>query len=207
MDQYRRYLWYILPGSIALFPLYFLIRYPFNFSSFLGGFLLLAFIVGAIIHQIYRLFYHKVIFYNRPHIGLFIEKINKKYEGKKQFKLSKEKDKKIVDPLYSVLINGNEKYKSFCGYVSNISFYITFLGTSIVALLFSLFVLLYITLVRFLPLISLIIIVITTFLLQSLFFINLKLKNDSDVAFVSRYYKEFLPENEEEIGAMINDLR
>ena len=70
MSEYLDYLWYIIPGTILLFPLRFIGDFDILFSStgnslFLS-FLLLAFISGYVMHQVYRILHYSLMRCHRP---------------------------------------------------------------------------------------------------------------------------------------------
>ncbi|MEJ2267631.1 MAG: hypothetical protein P8X70_00970 [Nanoarchaeota archaeon] len=98
-----QYLWYIIPGALALFPL------GIKFYEKLQGIegllaIVICFTIGYIIHQIYRLIYGLFFFNNRNLIVKLKNLLDKKFN----LNIPKEK----IDPLYNYFIYSAEEFSS-----------------------------------------------------------------------------------------------
>lgn len=73
--EHKDYLWYIIPGTLVLFPLIKQGLLPINTGNWGIMFLVLAFVVGSIMHSIYRIIYRCFFFARRPLIKFLRNKL------------------------------------------------------------------------------------------------------------------------------------
>lgn len=82
MTKHLDYLWYIIPGTLLLFPLIFIQRFEELFGTSENfkfiPFILLAFTGGYIMHTVYRITYNVLILYYRPLIGFLKNELKNK---------------------------------------------------------------------------------------------------------------------------------
>jgi len=104
MEKPTDYLWYIIPGGLALFPL--AVKFFPELNGNLEGIGLLGipllFIAGFIVHQIYRLIYNSIIFPRRTFIKWLRNKLGypKKIKGR------------YIDAIYNYFIYSQKEFES-----------------------------------------------------------------------------------------------
>ncbi|MBI4981345.1 hypothetical protein HZC30_07380 [Candidatus Woesearchaeota archaeon] len=127
-------LWYIIPGTIFLFPFTNL-----NQLSILSGIILIiiAYAIGFILHRTYRLIYHITLLYDRPAIKHLQKKL-------------KNITKKEAEYIYNILIYCKDEHEEEISKIKKQSFHCSSLFSCFLAVIFSAVIMVY-TLIRTIP--------------------------------------------------------